>query len=43
MSPAVREVASAGGCQQVAEWVLTGFGRQGEQVGSQGWPGGFSR
>jgi len=22
------EVASAGGCQQVAEWVLTGFGRE---------------
>ena len=35
------EVASAGGCQQVAEWVLTGFGREGEQVGSQGRPGGF--
>ncbi len=35
------EVASAGGCQQVAEWMLTGFGREGEQVGSQGWPGGF--
>jgi hypothetical protein len=26
------EVASAGGCQQVAEGVLTGFGRQREQV-----------
>src|SRR4029450_10200069 len=36
------EIASAGGCQQVAEWVLTGFGRQREQAGSQGWPGGFS-
>jgi hypothetical protein len=36
------EVASAGGCQHVAERVLTGFGREGEQVGSQGWPGGFS-
>ena len=36
------EVASAGGCQQVAEWVFTGFGREGEQVGSQGWPAGFS-
>ena len=22
------EVASAGGCQHVAEWVLTGFGRE---------------
>jgi hypothetical protein len=32
------EVASAGGCQQVAEWMLTGFGRQREQVGSQGRP-----
>ena len=36
------EVASAGGCQQVADRVLLGFGRDGEQVGSQGWPGGFS-
>jgi hypothetical protein len=36
------EVASAGGCQQVAERVFTGFGRQREQVGSEGWPGGFS-
>ena len=36
------EVASGGGCQQVAEWVLSSFGREGEQVGSQGWPGGFS-
>jgi hypothetical protein len=27
---------------QVAEWVLTSFGRQREQVGSEGWPGGFS-
>ena len=35
------EVASGGGCQQVAEWVLSGFGREREQVGSQGWPGGF--
>jgi hypothetical protein len=35
------EVASAGGYQQVAEWVLSSFGRQREQVGSQGWPGGF--
>ena len=33
------EVASAGGCQQVAEGVFTGFGGEGEQVGSQGWPG----
>jgi hypothetical protein len=32
------EIASAGGCQQVAEWVLTGFGRQREQVGPQSWP-----
>jgi hypothetical protein len=35
------KVAPAGGCQQVAEWMLSGFGRQGEQVGSQGWPRGF--
>jgi hypothetical protein len=36
------EVASAGGCQQVGERVLRGFGRQREQVGSEGWPGGFA-
>lgn len=35
------EVASADGCQQVAEWVLTGFGRECEQMGSQAWPCGF--
>jgi hypothetical protein len=35
------EVASAGGCQQVAEWVLSGFGREGEQVCPEGRPGGF--
>ena len=35
------EVASSGGCQHVAEWVLSSFGREGEQVNSQGWPGGF--
>jgi hypothetical protein len=29
------EVASAGGCQQVAEWVFIGFGGEGEQVGSK--------
>ena len=32
------EVASGGGCQQVAEWMHPGFGRKGDQVGSQGWP-----
>ena len=32
------EFASGGGCLQVAEWVLSGFGRQGEEVGSQGRP-----
>ena len=37
------EVATGGGCQQVAEWVLTGFGREVEQVCPQGRPGGFSR
>ena len=41
MSPAVRRSRPAGGCQQVAERVLSSFGRQGEQVGSQGRPGGF--
>jgi hypothetical protein len=30
------QVASAGGCQQVAERMFTGFGREAEQVGSQG-------
>jgi hypothetical protein len=25
----------------VAEWVLSSFGRKGEQMGSQGWPGRF--
>jgi hypothetical protein len=35
------EVSSAGGCQQVAEWVFTGFGCEGEQMGSEGGPGGF--
>jgi hypothetical protein len=34
------EVASAGGGQQVAERMFTRFGREGEQVGSQGRPGG---
>jgi hypothetical protein len=35
------EVSSGGGCLQVQEGVLLGFGRQREQVGSQGWPGRF--
>jgi hypothetical protein len=35
------EVAAAGGCQQVTEGVFTGFGCEVDQVGSQGWPGGF--
>jgi hypothetical protein len=30
------EVASGGGCQQVTEWMLSSFGRDGEQVRSQG-------
>jgi|SRR5215217_6453737 len=29
------EVSSAGGCQHVAQWVLSSFGREGEQVGSE--------
>ncbi|HTF40316.1 MAG TPA: hypothetical protein VK754_06960, partial [Propionibacteriaceae bacterium] len=41
MSPAVSEVASACCFQQVTDRVLLGFGRDGEQVGSEGWPGGF--
>ena len=36
------EVATGGRCQQVAEWVLPGFGREGEQVCPQGRPGRFS-
>jgi hypothetical protein len=36
------EVASAGGCQQVADRVLSSFGREGEQVGSKSWPAGFN-
>lgn len=28
--------------QQVAEWVRSGCGGEGEQVGSEGWAGGFS-
>ena len=37
------EVSSAGGCQHVAEWVLSGFSCQREQVDSQGWPCRFGR
>jgi hypothetical protein len=36
------KVASAGGYQQVAERMFTGFGREGEQVGSEAGPGGIS-
>jgi hypothetical protein len=36
------EVATGGRCQQVAEWVCSGFGRQVEQVCPQGRPDGFS-
>jgi hypothetical protein len=36
------EVATGGRCQQVAECVLTSFGREVEQVCPQGRPGGFS-
>jgi hypothetical protein len=35
------EVATAGGCQQMAQRVLTGLRRQVEEVCPQGWPGGF--
>src|SRR4029450_10204455 len=35
------EVASAGGCQPVQAWVFAGFGGEGEQVSSEGWPGGL--
>jgi hypothetical protein len=30
------DVASAGGCQQVVEWVLSCFGGEGEQLDSEG-------
>jgi hypothetical protein len=36
------EVATGGRCRQVAEWVLTSFGREGEQMCPQGRPSGFS-
>src|SRR5829696_1711936 len=35
------EVASGEGAPQVQEGGFTGFGRQREQVGSEGWPSGF--
>jgi hypothetical protein len=35
------EVATGGRCLQVEKWVPTGFSRQVEEVGPQGWPGGF--
>ena len=39
MSACGVEFATGGGCVQVEEWVLTGLGRQGEQVCPQGRPG----
>jgi hypothetical protein len=35
------EIASAGDCQHLPERVFTGFGSDGEQMSSQGRPGGF--
>ena len=35
------QIASAGDCQQVAERVFTGVGRDGEQMSLEGWPCGF--
>ena len=35
------KVASAGGCQQVAQWVLSSFSREREQVRSEGRPSRF--
>jgi hypothetical protein len=35
------KVASGSGCQHVAQRVFTGFGRDVQQMGSQGRPGGF--
>jgi hypothetical protein len=34
------KIACVGGCQHVAEWVLSTFGRKGEQMCPQGRPGG---
>ena len=42
MSPAVLRSRPAAAVMQVEEWVLAGFGREGEQVGSQGRPGRFA-
>ena len=41
MSPAVLRSRPAGGCLQVGKRVLAGFGGRREEVGPQGWPGGF--
>ena len=41
MSPAVSRSRPLAAVVQVAEWVLSSFGREGEQVGSQGRPGRF--
>jgi hypothetical protein len=35
------KVASTGRCQHVAEWVLSTFGREGEQMCPECRPGGF--
>ena len=35
-------IASAGSCQQVAKRVFTSFGRKGDQMSSEGGPGGFT-
>ena len=41
MSPAVSRSRPRVAVSSVAQWMLTGFGRQREQVDSQGRPGGF--
>ncbi len=42
MSPAVRRSRPLAAVSRWRSGCCSGFGRQGEQVGSQGWPGGFS-
>jgi hypothetical protein len=36
------KVSSTSGCQHVEKWMLSRFDCDRKQVGSQGWPGGFS-
>jgi hypothetical protein len=42
MSPAVSRFRPQAAVSRWRSGVLSSFGREGEQVGSEGWPGGFS-